>query len=82
MSSPVVDVDRFYADVLWELGELARLGGSAVGSAAVVKRVALAHGVAAAERLPLPRLTRSQQQAFGVAGVSRERARRAVPRGR
>src|SRR4051812_5607054 len=38
----VVDVDRLYSDLLWELGELARAGGSAVGAAAVVKRVALA----------------------------------------
>lgn len=78
----VVDVDRFYADVLWELGELAQKGGSAVGAGAVVKRVALAHGVEAAKRLPVPRLNRAELVELGRVGVSRDRARRAVPRGR
>ncbi len=49
---------------------------------AVVKRVALAHGIAAADFVPLPRLNRAELAALGRAGVSRERARRAVPRGR
>jgi hypothetical protein len=77
-----VDVDRLYRDVLYELGLLAQRGGSAVGAAAVVKRVALAHGVASAEYSPLPRLNRAELAELGRAGVSRERARRAVPRGR
>ena len=77
-----VDVDRLYSDLLFELGEFARAGGTAVGAAAVVKRVALAHGVEAAARLPLPRLNRAEQAESGVAGVSRRRARSAVPRGR
>ena len=78
----VVDVDSFYRDVLWELGLLAERGGSAVGAAAVVKRVALAHGLAVAAHVPLPRLTRAELAAFGRVGVSRERALAAVPRGR
>lgn len=70
------DVDRFYADVLDALGDLARAGGSAVGAAAVVKRVALAHGVSLAESLPLPRLTRVEREELGVAGASFRRVRR------
>ena len=77
-----VDVDRFYRDVLHELGELAQRGGTATGAAVVVKRVALTHGVASAEHSPLPRLNRAELAELGRAGVSRERARRAVPCGR
>jgi hypothetical protein len=76
-----VDIDAFYRDVLYELGLLAQRGGSAVGSAAVVKRVAVAHGLAVAGLVPLPRLNRAELAAFGRVGVSRERARQAVPRG-
>ena len=77
-----IDIDAFYANALHELGLLAHRGGSAVGAAAVLKRVALAYGVPAAERIPLPRLTRLELAEFGRVGVSRERARLAVPRGR
>jgi hypothetical protein len=52
--------EAFYRDVLHELGEHARRGGSAFGAAVVAKRVARAHGLAAAERLPLPRPTRAE----------------------
>lgn len=76
------DVDRFYSDVLRELGVLAQRGGTATGAAAVVKRVALAHGLPSAKWVPLPRLNRTELYAFERDGVSRERARRAVPRGR
>ena len=79
---PVVDVDAFYRALLDELGLLAQRGGSAVGAAAVAKRVALAHGVGVAADLPVPRLTRAELIAFARVGVSRERARQAVPRGR
>jgi hypothetical protein len=72
----IFDLDRFYSDVLHELGLLAQRGGSATGAAAVVKRVALAHGVAAADCVPLPRLNRAELDDFGRRGVSRERARR------
>ena len=77
-----VDVDGFYRDVLHELGVLAQSGGTAIGAAVVVKRVALAHGFDVAERVPLPRLNRAELAAFGRTGVSRLRARGAVPRGR
>jgi hypothetical protein len=76
-----VDVDRFYSDLLWELGELARAGGSAVGAGAVAKRVALAHGIESARHLSVPRLNRAEREDLGRVGVSRSRARRQVPRG-
>lgn len=77
VASEVVDVDRFYSDLLEELGNLARAGGSAIGAAAVAKRVALAHGVRKAEFIPLPRLTRAQQDELGLRGAGRRRVRRA-----
>ena len=60
MAPAVIDVDRFYRDVLYELGQLAVNRGTATGAAAVVKRVALSHGVPAAEYTPLPRLSRAE----------------------
>jgi hypothetical protein len=72
----VVDVDRFYGDILNAIAELAQKGGTAVGAAAVVKRVARVHGIDAAERLPLPRLNRWEQQELGVAGASYRRDHR------
>lgn len=71
-----VNVDRFYGDILNAIGELAQKGGTAVGAAAVVKRVALVHGVSAAERLPLPRLNRWEELELGVAGASYRRNHR------
>lgn len=70
-----VDVNRLYRDLLWELGELAREGGTAIGAAAVVKRVALAHGLEVAKSTPLPRLNRAELEEFGRRGISRRRAR-------
>ena len=58
----LAELDRFYRDVLHELGEHARVGGTAVGAAAVVKRVARGHGLEIADRLPLPRLTRAERE--------------------
>ena len=56
-------VEAFYADVLWELGEFIRRPKStAIGAAAVVKRVAVAHGLELAYRLPLPRLSREERE--------------------
>jgi hypothetical protein len=56
-------LDRFYADVLHELGEFARRPKStAIGAAVVVKRVALVHGIQSAERLPLPRFNRAERE--------------------
>ncbi len=48
-------LDRFYSDLLNELGLFGlRRTATALGAAVVVKRVARAHGIAGAERLPLP----------------------------
>jgi hypothetical protein len=56
-------VESFYKDLIHELGEHARRpGATAIGAAAVAKRVARAHGLAVAERLPLPRLTRAERE--------------------
>jgi hypothetical protein len=51
----------FYRDLLHELGEHARKGGTAYGAAAVAKRVALQHGVEGAEGARLPRATRAER---------------------
>ena len=51
-------LERFYRDLLYELGEFARRRtATAVGAAVVTKRVAVAYGVEVASRLPLPRLS-------------------------
>lgn len=56
-------LERFYADVVWELGIFIRgPRPTAAGAAVVVKRVALAHGVQLADDLPLPRLTRGERE--------------------
>jgi hypothetical protein len=60
--SSLVDIERFYADVLEALGTHALKGGSPFGAAVVVKRVAKAHGLAVADRLPLPRATRAERE--------------------
>jgi len=62
MSDPV-SLERFYADVLFELGEFARRpSATAIGAAVVVKRVAKAHGLEVADRLPLPRFNRAERE--------------------
>jgi hypothetical protein len=56
-------LDRFYSDLLHELGEFARRpSATAIGAAVVVKRVAQAHGIGAADRLPLPRFNRAERE--------------------
>ncbi len=58
-----VALDRFYSCLLYELGEFARRpSATAIGAAVVVKRVAKEHGIAVAERLPLPRFNRAELQ--------------------
>lgn len=57
-----MDFDRFYLELLHELGRLARQGGTAVGAAAVAKRVAVDHGLRLAEWVPLPRLTKEERE--------------------
>lgn len=62
-------LERFYADLLWELDLFVRRpAATATGAAVVVKRVALAHGVRVAELLPLPRLTREEREQRAWAG--------------
>jgi len=63
MSETPSSLDRFYVDLLHELGEFARRpSATAIGAAVVVKRVAQAHGVAMADRLPLPRFNRAERE--------------------
>lgn len=78
---PLEDIRRFYTDLLHELGEHARRGGTATGAAAVAKSVALRHGVPGATELPVPRLNRAEREELGVDGASWRRAR-GVRRGR
>lgn len=52
----------FYRDLLYELGEHARRGGTAYGAGAVAKRVATSYGVEGVERLALPRPTRLERE--------------------
>lgn len=59
-------LEAFYRDVLDALGvHMRRRDATAQGAAAVVKRVALGHGLPVAERLPLPRLTRAERDEMG-----------------
>jgi hypothetical protein len=52
---------RFYDDVMHALGEhMQRKSSTAQGSAAVVKHVAEAHGIAAVAIVPVPRLNRAE----------------------
>lgn len=53
----------FYADALWELGILMRAGGTAEGSARVLKDVGLRHRITRAAEMVLPRPTRAQRLA-------------------
>jgi len=56
-------LERFYRDLLWELGEFARRPtATAIGAAVVAKRVAKARGLAVADRLPLPRFSREERE--------------------
>jgi hypothetical protein len=56
-------LDRFYRDLLYELGEFAlRPGSTAIGAAVVVKRVAKTYGIDSADRLPLPRYSRAERE--------------------
>jgi len=56
-------LERFYADLWWELGEFIHgRRATAAGAAVIVKRVARAQGVRVAEDLPLPRLTRAERK--------------------
>lgn len=69
MSDDVVEdvvaarLDRFYLDLQWALGEFIRQPkATPVGIGVIIKRVAKANGVRAAEHYPLPRLTRTEER--------------------
>jgi hypothetical protein len=63
VADPTELLERFYRDLLYELGEFAqRRSATAVGAAMVAKRVAVAYGLEAAARLPLPRLSRAERE--------------------
>ena len=65
-------LDRFYRDLLHELGLFGmRPTATALGAAVVAKRVAKQHGISAADRLPLPRLSRGEREA-GLEAVWRD----------
>src|SRR5207248_7650882 len=51
---------QFYKDLIWALDEHARKGRTAIGAAAVAKRVARPYLGEAVERVPLPRWNRSE----------------------
>ena len=59
---------RFYADALWDIGNLARAGGTAEGACRVLKDTAqrMPYRITQASRLPLPRPTRKQRHANKV----------------
>ena len=64
MNDGIAEVhSAFYRELLFELGEHARRGGTAYGAAVVAKRVALAFEVKVAQLLPLPRPTRGETEA-------------------
>ena len=61
--SPADPLESFYRDLLYELGEFSRRPtATALGAAVVVKRVAKVYGIQAADRLPLPRLSRAERE--------------------
>ena len=68
------DVDRFYSELLLEIDKFARKGGTGIGAGAVIKRVALAHGVPSASWRKVPRLPKSVQYELGVDGARFRRA--------
>jgi len=56
-------VERFYRELLYELGEFARRpSATAIGAAVVAKRVAVTFGIASADSLPLPRFSRAERE--------------------
>lgn len=57
-----LDSERMYRDVLYALGVHARAGGTAIGAAVVVKRIAREHGLEIAEQQPLPGMTREERE--------------------
>lgn len=70
------DADRFYSALLREIDKFARKGGTGIGAGAVIKRVALEHGVPSASWRQVPRLPKSIQYELGVDGAGFRRAQR------
>jgi len=70
------NADRFYSHLLREIDTHARKGGTGIGAGAVIKRVALEHGIPSASWKPVPRLPKSVQYELGVDGASFRRAQR------
>lgn len=72
-------LERFYRDVLHALDELMQQDNRTVqGVGVMLKRVALEHGITAAQRIALPRLSRA---AFGAVSAPSKRDREMVQRG-
>jgi hypothetical protein len=62
-ADPSAALEAFYRDLLYELGEFSRRPtATALGAAVVAKRVAKQYGIGAADRLPLPRLSRAERE--------------------
>ena len=70
------DPNAFYRDLLQALDDWQRRKEATPrGAVSVVKRVALEHGVPLADRLPLPRLNRTEMDELGALGASWRRER-------
>ena len=66
-------LEAFLRAAVYELGEHARRGGTAYGAAVVLRRVGREHGVAYADRIPLPRPTRLEAESARWEAWSRGR---------
>lgn len=66
------ELGRFYGDVLWELGELARRAGTAEGAARLVRDIAERHDVTQAYFTSLPRPSRAARDAARRARIRSE----------
>jgi hypothetical protein len=63
LAGPSAQLESFYRDLLWELDEFVHSKkATAEGAAVVVKRVGKAHGIGAADVVPLPRLNRAERE--------------------
>ena len=75
-------VGRFYSELLWELGEHARRGGTAMGAGAVAKRVAQKYRLPKAAALPVPRWNRAELEGRADSEWAAQIGPRALPGGR
>jgi hypothetical protein len=61
--APGVGVDgAFLRELIYQLGEHARRGGTAYGAAVVARRVGIEYGLAEARGIQLPRPTRAERE--------------------